>query len=302
MATFDIADEVQFCGVEELGCLLDTQITLPLLFSNGEERDAWALYAEDAFRKDRTHMRILKEIFRSGIGIGPDVEKEEWLLAKKKLDRKCRAVDAFQAPENKHTCSHAGARVARGDNGIGIVRSNKMRCNDNRRCRALSHRGSWVLVHANNVGTRNDCDIRRERSAGMRANHRVVTDKEEGVAGILSRPLETARHNLSGAVIAAHSVEGEADTPAWLTHDWLGVGRIRVWGGRAPNDLTTAIGAAHLTCMMIPFCCSALRAAIHRRSCQRMMRATIALAGFRCFSLWYAHASDLAFGAQRGAT
>lgn len=158
-----------------------------------------------------------------------------------------------------------------------------------------------MLVHADNVGTRNDRDVRWERAASVGPNHRVVADKEEGVAGILACPLKTTGHNFSSAVIAAHSVEGEADTPAWLTHGWLGVGRIRVRGGRAPNNLTTAIGAAHLTCMMIPLCCSTLRATIHRRSCQRMMRATIALTGFRCFSLWYAHACDLAFGAQRGA-
>lgn len=133
-----------------------------------------------------------------------------------------------------------------------------------------------------------DRDIRRELAASDRSNDLFITNEGEMIARILFGPTKATRDDFGGSVVTTHRIEGEADSAVRRAHCALGVGDVRV-RRRSADDLAAAIGSALKAGMVRTLDGVALRAAIHGRELQGMVRTSVTLTCMRLLPLRYAH-------------
>ncbi len=226
-----VALEPEARGIEELARALDPRVALALLLADRQERHARPGDTEDPLGEDRAHLRVLDEVLRGRIGIGPDVEQDHRPARGDHLDGQRGAVDAGQAPEPQDRGGHPGPGVTGAHDGVGISALDHVDGHEDGRILLLAKRQRRMLVHPDDLAGMDDRDV-GGKLARDPANDRLVTDEEELVLRVRPRMIEGAGHDLRGTVIAAHRVDRDAD-PGARRRGWTGMRlRHRVSGRR----------------------------------------------------------------------
>ena len=104
-------------------------------------------------REEGAHARVLGEVVGGRVGRGADVQQHERPLSVDHLDGERRPIDAGQAPEAEDAGGHAGARVARGHDRVGLGRPDE-RMATRIEASFFAGRTGGVLVHADELGSR----------------------------------------------------------------------------------------------------------------------------------------------------
>ncbi len=211
----------------QLGRLLDPDVSLALLLAEREERDARAPYTDHVLGEDRTHVRVLGQVLRRGVGVGADVEQQERRVTTRDLDREGRALDPRQRAQDQHARRHARAGVPGGDDRVRLAVADQLG-RDHDRAALLAHqRPGRVLVHPDELWGMDRAHVARPLPE-QRGHQRLVANEDHLVVRVRPRVGERPGHHLRGAMVAADGVHGDAH--AGMARD----GRHRIRHGGQP--------------------------------------------------------------------
>jgi hypothetical protein len=174
---------------------------------------SWTDYAEHSLGEQRPHASVLGQVDAGRVGRRADVEQHERSLRGRHLDGQRGSIDARQAPQVEDGRGDAGARMARGHDGIGQPVANEAHADVDRGIALPANGGRGMLVHVDDLAGVDDPDVaRRGALGGDRApNELLVADEDDLLVRVLAGMEKGALDRLGGPVVAAHGIDRDPD-------------------------------------------------------------------------------------------
>jgi len=116
VVAFNVAEEVEIGGAQQLTGLLNDLVALDDFFANVEQTDRWTRLLLDHRHHRRGHLRKLQQVLGLAVGVGTKIQHgRAGTFLVRDGGGNCRAVNAVQRLENVTRHGHQRAGVAGGN-------------------------------------------------------------------------------------------------------------------------------------------------------------------------------------------
>src|SRR5947209_2689531 len=215
IAPLDVADEVQALEfAQQREGFLRQVVALPLLLADAHHSDRGPRCPQNRARVRVAHDSKLRHVVRLALAVRANVqENRRAARLRRHQGRERRAVNAGQHPDDHHRRRHRRARIARGDEAVGLALGDEARADPHRAAALAADSVGDRLVHADDLGGLDQLDalvavLAPTAAAQLRLDDFPLADEDDADAEVARRGQRPVNLRVRRAV-AAHRVHDD---------------------------------------------------------------------------------------------